>query len=148
MKSELNLSLTLKLCLRVVSYLSRMVHLNQFSFEVAVNPAVLSYFKEMRVLFEFENIDGHIVPRKREFIYLIRDYPNYIHGNIKLFHSKYKFDFDDSDRKFWLESTTYLPEAFVNKDTNYWQNERPIKLNDREMEFIRVQDSIETSSRQ
>ena len=115
-------------------------------YELAVNKGSMNYFKEMRIICNYETIEGRLLPVQREFVYLILERnlasPNvYIHGNSHISHSNYTFDFDDSNRKFWLEEQVYVPEAY-DRDSSYWEGVRPFHLDDDEKEFIREQDSI------
>ena len=115
-------------------------------YELAVNKGAMNFFKEMRIICSYDNIDGKLLPSKREFIYLVTERylgkPDvFIHGSSQVSHSNYEFKFDDSNRKFWLEQQVYVPEAF-DRDSSYWDNVRPFHLEVEEVEFIRVQDSI------
>ena len=114
-------------------------------YELAVNKGAMSYFKEMRIICNYTNIGGKLLPSQREFVYQIKERnfsegKYFIHGNSRISHSNYKFDFDDSNNKFWLETQVYEPEAF-DRDSSYWSNVRPYYLEDEEVEFIRIQDS-------
>lgn len=111
------------------------------AYELAVNKAALNYFKEMQIICHYKNIDGKVLPVHREFIYMIKEGRSTIHGNISLSHQDYIFDYDDSQRNFWLETQVYEPEAF-DRDTSYWNGIRPFHLDTAATEFIRVQDSI------
>ena len=110
-------------------------------YELAVNKGAMQYFKEMRIICNFENINGALLPKQREFLYQIKEGKTYINGNSRISHTDYKFDYDDNDRKFWLETTIFTPEAFE-RDSSYWAGVRPFYLEPEEKEFIRVQDSI------
>lgn len=115
-------------------------------YELGVNKGAMSYFKEMRIVCNYTNIDGKLLPTQREFVYEIKESTfkegkYFVHGNSRISHSNYKFDFDDSNNKFWLETQVYEPEAF-DRDSNFWSNVRPFYLEKGELEFIRVQDSI------
>jgi hypothetical protein len=112
------------------------------SYELGINKDAMNFFKEMRLVCDFEKIGERIIPTRREFVYLLKEGSKKIHGNIRLLHSDYAFDYDDSDRKFWLETMVYTPEAF-NRDTVYWNKVRPFHLKKEEILFIRQQDSIE-----
>jgi hypothetical protein len=111
------------------------------SCELAVNKGALSYFKEMRLVCDYEKMGTRIVPTRREFIYLIKEGKKRIHGNSRILHSDYAFDYDDADRKFWLETTVYTPESF-DRDSAYWAGVRPFHLKEEELRFIHQQDSI------
>jgi hypothetical protein len=111
------------------------------SYELGINKGAMDLFKEMRLVCDFEKNGDRIVPTRREFIYLLKDGKQKIHGNIRLKHSDYEFAVDDSDRKFWLETTVYTPEAF-SRDSVYWNEIRPFHLKKEELRFISQQDSI------
>lgn len=111
------------------------------SYELGINKGALTFFKEMRLICDFEQIGDRTVPTRREFIYLIREGKTRINGNIRLMHSDYHFEVEDSDRKFWLETTMYTPEALT-RDTSYWNAVRPFHLKPEEITFIHQQDSI------
>lgn len=113
------------------------------SYELSINPASLIYFEEMQLVCDYKKINERIVPTRREFIYTIKEGKNIINGLIRLNHSDYKFEVDDTKRNFWLESTSYSPDAF-DKDTVYWQEKRPFVLKEFEKQFIHEQDSIFT----
>jgi hypothetical protein len=124
----------------------RSVSFEPQGYELAVNKGAMDYFKEMRIICNYENVDGHVVPSQREFVYLVqeRNFTEgkfFINGNSKVSHSNYKFDFDDSKKRFWLETQVYQEEAF-DRDPTYWEGVRPFYLEQEEIEFIRIQDSV------
>ena len=98
-------------------------------YELAVNKGAMGYFKEMRIVCSYQNIQGKVLPTRREFVYLIEEKKlfgenKFIHGNSRVSHDNYNFDFDDSNRKFWLEEKVYEPRAF-DRDSSFWQDVRP-----------------------
>ena len=42
-------------------------------YELAVNKGAMNFFKEMRIICSYDNIDGRLLPSKREFIYLVTE---------------------------------------------------------------------------
>lgn len=115
--------------------------LTPVSYELGVNPGVMHYFKDMRLVAQYEMIDNRPTVKKREFIYRIKEGKDFIHGKIQVSHSDYVFDFNTDARGFWTETRRYVPDAF-DKDTTYWKGLRPFQLGDGAKEFIRKQDSI------
>lgn len=111
------------------------------SYELGINKGALTYYRDMRLICDFEKEGERIVPKRREFVYLIREGQKYIHGNIRVQHKNYNYTIDDSDRKFWLETRVYIPEAF-DRDTVFWNEVRPYHLKKEELLFIHQQDSI------
>ncbi len=115
-------------------------------YELAVNKGAMSYFKEMRIVCNYEKIEGRLLPVKREFIYLIVERNLFkenvfIHGSSRVSHENYSFEFDDSKRRFWLEEKVFDPKAF-DRDTSFWKDNRPFHLEQSEVDFIKTQDSI------
>lgn len=111
------------------------------SYEFGINSGAMHFFKDMRIVTNYKMIDNRPLPEKREFIYLIKEGRDSIHGNIIMSHSNYEFDFDSDSRGFWTETRRYEPTAF-DTDSAYWVDKRPFILSESEQEFIRVQDSI------
>lgn len=113
------------------------------SYQFAINPGALLYFKEIILICDYQKIEEKIVPNRREFIYNIKEGKTLINGLIRLNHSDYSFKVDDSKKNFWLETATYTDDAF-DKDTNFWNAKRPFTLKEIEKRFIHQQDSIIT----
>lgn len=111
------------------------------SYELGVNKTALAFFKDLRIVGQHERIDGKLLPTKKEFIFLVKEGKERIHGAIRLRHNNYQATFDDSDRKFWLETSVYNDNAYE-RDSSYWASVRPFPLKSNEMKFIREQDSI------
>lgn len=113
------------------------------SYELAVNPGVMHYFKDMRIIAQYEMIGERPVVVHREFIYRIKEGRDFIHGNIQVSHSDYAFEYSTEERGFWTETRRYEPTAF-DRDSMYWSTLRPFQLSDGAQEFMRIQDSIYT----
>ncbi len=111
------------------------------SYELGINSGAMHYFKDMRIIAKYELINGVPMPVKREFVYLIKEGKDFIHGNILVSHNDYQFNFDSSERGFWTETRRYEPTAF-DTDSTYWSEKRPFLLSEGAKEFIVVQDSI------
>jgi hypothetical protein len=111
------------------------------SYQLAINPGALLYFKEIRLICDYQKIDDKLVPTRREFIYNIKEGKTLINGLIRINHNDYKFKVNDSKRNFWLETATYTDDAFE-KDSSFWNSKRPFTLKDIEKKFMHEQDSI------
>ena len=111
------------------------------SYELGINPGAMPMFKEVHLLCSYQKMNKHIVPNEREFIYLLKDRGDFVHGKIVMQYRDYEFDFDDSKKNFWTQTMTYAPESY-DRDTSYWTNRRPFHLKDSEKSFIHEQDSI------
>lgn len=111
------------------------------SYDLKINPGVLLFFKDIRIICDYSKDGERIVPVRKEFVYNIKEGKNNINGSIRLSHSDYVYTIDDKSSKFWLETAVYTDDAF-DKDTTYWNQSRPFTLKDYELKFIKEQDSI------
>jgi len=112
------------------------------SMDLSVNPSALTFFKDFRIIQDYDQIDGKWVVDRREFIYTIKDGPYMVMANTRVNHTDYKFDLDFDRKTFKNVVMTYDEEAF-NKDSAYWANVRPIQLKPEELAFIHEQDSMQ-----
>jgi hypothetical protein len=113
------------------------------SYDLAINPGVLLYFKDMHITADYEKIGERIIPNRKDFVYTIKEGKTLIYGVARVRHQEYSFEKHSKPAKFWLESSTFSADAF-DKDSSYWRQNRPFSLNDVELKFIREQDSIIT----
>ena len=112
------------------------------SYDLAINPKVLLFFKDIHIICDYQKNGERLIPIRREFIYTIKEnIINTINGMIRVSHKDYSFDLEDKNTKFWLETATYTKDAF-DKDSSYWNEKRPFTLKDFEKSFIHEQDSI------
>ncbi|TNE55827.1 MAG: carboxypeptidase-like regulatory domain-containing protein [Bacteroidetes bacterium] len=110
------------------------------SYDLGINPAAMTYFKQMRLLCDYEMQDQRLVPKSREFVYLVHERKSKMNGHIQVQHQNYAFDFDDKANGFWQETSVFEPTAYV-QDTAFWNEIRPFKLKSFEERFILQQDS-------
>lgn len=111
------------------------------SMDLTINPSAMNYFKDFRIIQDYEQVDGKWVPVRREFIYTINDGTSVVLANTRVNHTDYVFNLEFNDRSFKSLQMIYEDEAF-DRDSAYWANVRPIKLKDEELEYIHEQDSI------
>lgn len=111
------------------------------SYDLKINPGVLLFFKDIRIICDYKKDGERIIPVRKEFIYNIKEGKDNINGSIRLSHSDYEYSIGDKSSKFWLETAVYTDDAF-DKDTTYWNANRPFTLKEYELKFIKEQDSI------
>lgn len=112
------------------------------SMDLSVNPGAMDYFKEFRIIHDFEYIEGNWVPVRREFIYSINDGTSLVMANTRVQHSDYVFNSGFDKKEFKNSVMSYNDDAF-DKDSLYWATMRPIQLKPEELQYIHEQDSIE-----
>lgn len=113
------------------------------SYELAINPGVLLYFKEMHIAADYVDFGERILPTRKDFVYSIKEGKTKINGLIRVRQSDYSFEKLDKPSKFWLETSSFSDDAF-DRDSSYWTVNRPFELTDLEKKFIHTQDSIIT----
>lgn len=111
------------------------------SMDLAINSSAMEYFKDFRIIMDYEQIDGNWVPVRREFIYTINDGSDRVLANTRVNHSDYQFDVEFDKNEFKNVVMEYNEEAF-DRDSIYWANTRPLQLKPEELAFIKEQDSI------
>jgi hypothetical protein len=112
------------------------------SMDLSVNAAAMDYFKEFRIIQDFENIDGNWVATRREFTYTINDGMDYVMANTRVQHSNYLFN-KGYDEKLYKNSVMSFNDDAFDRDSLYWISARPIQLKPEELQYIYEQDSIE-----
>jgi hypothetical protein len=112
------------------------------SMDLSVNPAAMDYFKEFRIIQDFENVDGNWVATRREFSYTINDGMDYVMANTRVQHSNYLFN-KGYDEKLYKNSVMSFSDDAFDRDSLYWISARPIQLKPEELQYIHEQDSIE-----
>jgi hypothetical protein len=111
------------------------------SYELGINPKSMHFFEEMLIVCDYTKEGERLVPTRREFIYAIKEGKSIINGLIRLQHSNYTFEIEESKRRFWQETQSFKEDAF-DKDSSFWNTRRPIPLKPIEKQFISEQDSI------
>jgi hypothetical protein len=111
------------------------------SMDLKINNAAMDYFKDFRIIQDFESVEGNWVPVRREFIYSSNDGTDLVMANTRADHTDYQFDLDFDKNEFKNVIMTYDDDAF-DKDSSYWALTRPIQLKPEELKFIKEQDSV------
>lgn len=117
------------------------------SFHLSINLDALTFFHDFSVIHDYEQVEGYWVAVRREYIYTIKEKDKFIKANARVDHSNYVFNIKSRKKDFKNELSSYAEDAFT-KDTNFWNNSRPILLKSNELNFIaerRRVDSIKQS---
>jgi hypothetical protein len=112
------------------------------SMDLSINPAAMDYFKEFRIIHDFENVDGNWVAVRREFIYSLNDGSDLVMANTRVQHSDYVFEQGFNDKEYKNAVMAFNDDAF-DKDSMFWAHKRPIQLKPEELQYIHEQDSID-----
>lgn len=111
------------------------------SYNLSINQPSLIFAKNLSMICEYTNLNGHLVPLRKEFIYQVIDEKQKINGKINLTYSNYLFRVEDEKKNYWQEVAVYQPDALTKNDA-YWADKRPFKLKGFEERFMHEQDSI------
>lgn len=111
------------------------------SYNLGINPEVLLFFKEIRIICNYEKMGERLVPVRREFNYIIKEGASTLNGMIRIYQKEYSFTKTEESQKYWLETGVYDKNAF-DKGAIYWNEKRPYILKDYEKDFIHDQDSV------
>mgnify|MGYP001387593736 CR=1 FL=1 len=111
------------------------------SFDISINSSAMEFFKDFRIIQDYELIDSNWAVVRREYNYTISDMKHLVSANTRVNHSNYNFNPQFNKKEFGNEILSYDDEAF-NKDSSYWNELRPIQLKEAELFFINQQDSI------
>ncbi len=113
------------------------------SVDLSINQRAMYMCKNFQVIQNYELMeDQYYVPVRREFSYTIQDGILQVMGNTRVHHENYKFNQTYPKRFFGNELIRFEDDAF-DKDSTYWQEQRPIQLAEDELQFVERIDSIE-----
>ncbi|TND08546.1 MAG: hypothetical protein FD123_2050 [Bacteroidetes bacterium] len=114
------------------------------SVNLAINPTVLLYCKEFRVILQYEEVSPQVfLPVRREFLYTIKEGKSNIIGNMRVDHTDYRVNGTIPPKTFTNEIKRYADDAF-DKDSAWWVQHRSISLEDKEIGYIHRVDSLVT----
>lgn len=110
--------------------------------DLSINKEALQLCRDFRIIQNYDLIDSlYYMPVRREINYTIRDGKYNIVGNTRVDHSDYYVN-TDFPPKFFNDEVKIFDIYAFDKDSNFWNQERPITLKDNEIEFIHKTDSI------
>lgn len=110
--------------------------------DLQINKSVLLFCEEFQIIQNYEEISPTLfVPYRRELIYTIKEGKNHIIGNTRVNHSNYNVNLELPAKTFGNEVKHYTDDAF-DKDSSFWNIERPITLKESELEYIHKTDSL------
>lgn len=113
------------------------------SVDLFINEKSLSIFENFNIIQNYQKIEDEIyVPTRTEITYTIKEGDEKILGNSKIIYKEIKVNQDFSEDISRSEIISYDEYAF-DRDSSYWEKERPISLKYKEMEFIKLTDSIQ-----
>lgn len=109
--------------------------------DLAVNPRAMVFCKEFHIIQNYQRIDGYVVPVNRELSYTLKDDGEFILGNTRIRHSNYVINLPAAKTKWTNEIKSFDPDA-LDKPREFWEKIRPIQLQNKELDFIHMCDSL------
>lgn len=112
------------------------------SVDLKINRDAMQFCREFHIIQDYDEVsDSVYLPVRREFIYTIRDGKFNILGNTRIDHSEYQVNIPLPSKLFTNEIIRYDENAW-DRDSAFWQKNRPISLKESEQKFISKSDSI------
>jgi hypothetical protein len=114
------------------------------SVDLEINKACLLTSRDFKITQNYEMINpNQYVPVSREFIYHFKFGKYYITNTTSFIHDHYNLSPEFNSKTFTNEIRTFTNESYE-RDSVYWENLRPIKLNAKELKYDSKTDSLET----
>ncbi len=112
------------------------------SVDLQINPGALFFCKEFKIKQEYIEPDSGIyVPSKRDINYTIKDGSDVYFGNTFIEHSNYSIN-PVFPRKFFNEEIQVFAVDAFDRDSAFWASTRINALNNNEMKYIKLNDSL------
>jgi hypothetical protein len=111
------------------------------SFELSISGPML-FCKDFNLIQDYTKIDENsYLPTRREINYTIKDGKYQIIGNARVAHDNYQIN-KIFDKKFFNAELRTYHDSVYDRDSSYWNNIRPITLQDKELVYIETLDSL------
>ena len=112
------------------------------SLDLSINSAAMHYCREFHIIQNYERTaEGLVVPMRRELNYVIKEGSSFILGNTRVQHSNYILNKPESQTKWNNEVKSFAPDAYE-KSEAFWAERRLLQLEEKELKFIHVCDSL------
>ncbi len=113
------------------------------SVNLQILPTTLNYFNYFQVLHNYERTgDGRWSLAREDYYYNVKDGKIRYYGNTIALHTEYQLDVEHP-RNFFRNELRRVEQQAFEHDSLYWEEQRPITLKKAEIDFIKVQDSID-----
>lgn len=114
------------------------------SVDFTVDPATLNYFRNFRIIQNYEPFDsGKWLLSKEEFFYDKKSGKQTRYGNTIIQYTDYQLH-PDLPKNFFNLETSVVENDALEKDSAFWSGQRPVPLKDEEIVFINRIDSIDS----
>ena len=111
--------------------------------DLEIDPYSMLFCERFRIIQNYNEAEpGVFVPVRREITYTIKDGPDKVLGKVEMLQENFVVNQPMKPGFFNAEVQKYDIEAFE-RDSSYWEDIRPIQLNEKELDFIQNSDSIE-----
>ena len=112
--------------------------------DLRIDRSAMRYYAYFQVIHEYEPVlDSIWVLEREEYLYNLREGRHRILGNTQIIYDQHQINPEISDKFFRNELRITLDEA-VDRDSAWWNENRPITLKIEEIEYVHEQDSIRT----
>jgi hypothetical protein len=110
--------------------------------DLSINSQAMHYCEEFHIIQNYKKLEGDIViPVRRELNYVIKDGSSFILGNTRVEHRNYIVNQPAAETKWNNEVKSFAPDAYEKSDI-FWAEKRLLQLEEKELKFIHVCDSL------
>lgn len=107
-----------------------------------VLPSTLPFFKQFEVAHDYSKTDdGRWVLDKEEYTYTVKDGPSTYEGQSLALHTAYELD-PELPRNFFRNELRRTDKEAFERDSSYWAGVRPMAMEERDIQFVKRQDSL------
>lgn len=110
--------------------------------DLSINSQAMHFCKEFHIIQNYKKLENNIVlPVRRDLKYVIKDGSSYILGNTRVEHRNYIVNQPEAETKWNNEVKSFAPDAYE-KPATFWAENRLLQLEEKELKFIHVCDSL------
>ncbi len=110
--------------------------------DLSINSQAMHFCKEFHIIQNYNKLEGDIVvPVRRDINYVIKDGSSFILGNTRVEHRNYIVNQPEAETKWNNEVKSFAPDAYE-KPASFWAENRLLQLEEKELKFIHVCDSL------
>jgi hypothetical protein len=110
--------------------------------DLSINTQAMHFCKEFHIIQNYKKLKGDVVvPVRRDINYVIKEGSSFILGNTRVEHRNYIVNQPEAAIKWNNEVKSFAPDAYEKTD-EFWAENRLLQLEEKELKFIHVCDSL------
>lgn len=110
--------------------------------DLSINSQALHFCEEFHIIQNYKEIGENIIlPVRRDINYVIKSGSSFILGKTRVEHRNYIVNKPEAETKWTNEVKSFAPDAYE-KPATFWAEKRLLQLEEKELKFIDVCDSL------